>query len=235
MEGKGEGLPAAAQDGSSCAEEAGQGAGSGVFGGSGGENAPQPKRRRRKLAMALAVVVVVAGVAAAGFWVWHEQPSFCGTVCHDTMGPYLEGYESGDCLANAHAQADVACLDCHEADFATQVAELQVQLSGDYRLPLAKMETDDAFCLRDGCHTRDGIAAATADYTCGDGEQVNPHEITFSNDYGSDESPHEVAGEAIACATCHTSHRESAGIDYCYDTCHHAKTFESCYDCHDHR
>ena len=196
---------------------------------------PSPKKKRRKGVIAGAVVLAVVLIAGIGMWIWHEQPSFCGTVCHDTMGSYLEGYESGDFLAHNHAQAGVACLNCHEADLNTQVAELQVQMSGDYRLPLAKMETTDEFCLRDGCHTREEIVDKTASYTTADGEAVNPHAITFSADYDTTESPHEVEGETIACATCHTMHRASAGIGYCYDTCHHTETFASCYDCHDHR
>ena len=115
---------------------------------------PSPKKKRRKGVIAGAVVLAVVLIAGIGMWIWHEQPSFCGTVCHDTMGSYLEGYESGDFLAHNHAQAGVACLNCHEAELNTQVAELQVQMSGDYRLPLAKMETTDEFCLRDGCHIR---------------------------------------------------------------------------------
>ena len=190
---------------------------------------------RKKLASAACVAAIVLIGAGAGFWVWHEQPSFCGSVCHDTMGSYLDSYEQGSMLANHHAQSGVVCLDCHEAEPATQLAELQVQLSGDYRLPLAKMETDDSFCLRDGCHTREAITAATAGYIAGGDTNINPHDIPFSPDYGATESPHEVGGGTVPCTTCHTVHRASAGIDYCYDACHHTKTFDSCYGCHDHR
>ena len=191
--------------------------------------------RRRKLASILCVSAVVLVGAAAGFWVWHEQPGFCGAVCHDIMGSYVESYAQGTLLASQHAQSDVVCLDCHETTLETQLAELQVQLSGEYRLPLAKMDIGDSFCLRDGCHTREDIAQATADYVAGNGTNVNPHEITFSTVYGETESPHQVNDETIPCATCHTMHRKSAGIDYCYDSCHHTKTFDSCYGCHDHR
>lgn len=192
-------------------------------------------KKKQKAGVGLFVAVVVLVGAGAGFWVWHEQPSFCSAVCHDTMGSYVESYESSDYLVNQHAQAGVVCLDCHEAEIATQIAELQVQLSGSYRLPLAKMKVDDEFCLRDGCHTREGIVAGTVNFIAEDGTAVNPHEITFSTNYSASESPHEVAGESIACATCHTAHRSSAEMSYCYDSCHHTETFKSCYDCHDHR
>ena len=29
----------------------------------------------------------------SGFWVWHEQPSFCAAICHTPMDEYLETYE----------------------------------------------------------------------------------------------------------------------------------------------
>lgn len=199
------------------------------------ERPHETRKSHKRLVTAACIVAVVLVGAGAGFWVWHEQPSFCGTVCHDSMGSYLESYEQGTMLASEHAKSDVACLDCHEAEISAQLTELQVQLSGDYRLPLAKMEVDDDFCLRDGCHSREEVASKTADYVAGNKTTVNPHEITFSADYGETESPHEVDGETVACATCHTVHRSSAGIDYCYDACHHTKTFDSCYGCHDHR
>lgn len=190
---------------------------------------------KKKVVMLFSIAAIVVVGVGAGFWAWHEQPGFCATMCHNTMGSYLETYEQSNFLVHEHAQVDVACLDCHEAELSTQLEELQAQISGAYRQPFAKMETDDAFCLREGCHTRDQIVAATSDYTAGNDTKVNPHEITFSPEYGKTESPHSVPGSTIPCATCHTMHRESQGIDYCYDTCHHTKTFDACYGCHDHR
>lgn len=195
---------------------------------------PAPRRRGKRAGIIIGIIAGVVIVAGAGFWIWHEQPSFCGTMCHDTMGTYLANYEDSDMLSHAHATAGVACLDCHEPVLEDQLAELQVQVSGDYRLPLAKMDTDDEFCLRDGCHTRDEIVSALDGYTFPDGTAVNPHEITFSTDYSSTESPHSVGGETIPCSTCHTMHRNSNGIEYCF-TCHHTETAKPCYDCHDHR
>lgn len=195
-----------------------------------GTEAP-PKKRRRKAPLVIGILAAIVVVAGAGFWVWHETPSFCGTMCHDTMGSYLDSYENSDYLVADHAAQNIACLDCHEAELATQIAELQVQLSGDYRIPLAKMETEDEFCLRDGCHTRDEIVAALSDYTTADGTSVNPHEQTIDPQAKGRTNPH-GAGESIACATCHTAHRPSAEIQYCYDACHHTETFEACSDCH---
>lgn len=195
---------------------------------------PKRRRGRKRGLVALCVIGVTLVAASSGLWVWHEQPEFCAAVCHETMGSYYESYSEGKLLAQSHATGDVTCLDCHDADPATQLKEATVQLSGDYRLPLKKMETDDSFCLRDGCHSLDDVAAETAGYLTEDGTEVNPHSITFLSSYGAAESPHQAGGESVACADCHTMHRESKGIEYCY-SCHHTETFKVCYDCHNHR
>ena len=51
----------------------------------GAAGGPAPKKRPKRgwiVAGAVAAVIVVAG---AGFWVWHEQPSFCNAICHSPM------------------------------------------------------------------------------------------------------------------------------------------------------
>lgn len=195
------------------------------------ESASKSKRKKTKLMIVVGSVAAVIVVAAAGFWIWHEQPAFCGTMCHDTMGSYLEGYEGDKLLAASHAGADVVCLDCHEPTLQQQIGELQKQLAGDYRLPLEKMAVDDEFCMRSGCHSREEIIAATADYTNDQGATANPHSMTFAAQDNQKTNPHGAGGESIPCSTCHTMHRKSVEMDYCYG-CHHVKTFESCYNCH---
>ena len=56
--------------------------------------APTAKREGKGAGLIVGVVAAVIVAAGAGFWIWHEQPSFCATMCHDTMGSYLESYES---------------------------------------------------------------------------------------------------------------------------------------------
>ena len=189
------------------------------------------KRKPKKKLVVLGVVAVILVAAGAGFWVWHEQPSFCATMCHDTMGSYLDTYENSDYLVARHADQNLSCLDCHVPTLSEQVAELQVQLSGDYRVPLAKMETDDEFCLRDGCHTCEEIEQHTV--TTNDGTTVSPHTTTIKADAMQMQNPHGAGGTAPECSTCHTSHRASQEIQYCYDSCHHTETFELCSSCHD--
>lgn len=192
-------------------------------------DAPQAKRRK-KWPIALAVVVVVAACAGGGMWVWHEQPSFCAAICHDTMNSYVESWEDSSYTVHAHAEQGIACLDCHKPVLSEQVQEAVKQVSGDYTLPLAKMEVDDSFCLRDGCHTRADVEQGTATMEV-DGTKVNPHTQTVN---AAATNPHDGSGEQPACSECHTMHRASKGMDYCY-SCHHAETFAVCESCHDHR
>ena len=46
---------------------------------------PAPKRKRARAAIIAGVTAAIIIVAGAGFWVWHEQPSFCGAICHTPM------------------------------------------------------------------------------------------------------------------------------------------------------
>lgn len=189
------------------------------------------KRKKKKWPVAVGVVAAVLVVAGAGFWVWHEQPSFCAAMCHDTMGKYLETYEDSEYLVHDHAVEGVDCLDCHTPELSEQVAELQLQLSGNYRVPLAKMETDDEFCLREGCHAREEIESYTV--TAPDGTEISPHTTTIDSSAAQMKDPHGEGGQVLECSTCHTSHRESKEVGYCYDTCHHTETFEACDACHE--
>ena len=43
---------------------------------------PAAQKKKKKWPIVVGVVVAVLVVAGAGFWVWHEQPSFCNAICH---------------------------------------------------------------------------------------------------------------------------------------------------------
>ena len=53
----------------------------------------KPRGKSRKWPITVAVLAVVAAVAGGGFWVWHEQPSFCNAICHTPMDPDLAAFE----------------------------------------------------------------------------------------------------------------------------------------------
>ncbi len=169
------------------------------------------KRKARKWPIVVGVVAVVAVVAGAGFWVWHEQPSFCNAICHDPMDAYVDGYyNDATLMANLHQRADVTCLECHEASIDQQVAEGMAWVRGDFSTDEAGMlETrgvtaDKKMCASSGCHDMEQVVAATENW--GGQEGVNPHKS------------HQ--GEAIDCSNCHGAHEKS--YMYC-NTCHDYK------------
>ena len=82
------------------------------------------KGKRNKLAIvgAVAAVVVVAGI---GFFVWHEQPSFCNAFClrsgcHDLTRDDLTE-KTADMAFNPHRwqHEEFECSDCHKSHCAS--------------------------------------------------------------------------------------------------------------------
>lgn len=186
-----------------------------------------PKRAAKKPAIIAAVVAVVLACAGAGLWVWHEQPSFCGTVCHTPMAEYVDTFnqvsgqagtdkygnevqDAGSMMAVVHREAGEDCLSCHVPTIGEQVAEGMHWVTGDYVYPMnersqadlteARGVDEDEFCLNGECHdvtTREELFEATAD------RELNPHETQH--------------GE-MACTDCHKAHRTSVLIcAQCHD------------------
>lgn len=174
------------------------------------------KGRRRKLVAAAAVVVAVVALGA-GMWVWHEQPSFCGTACHNVMGSYVEGYKSGDAnlMVVDHAQQNYDCLDCHEPTIEEQVSELVTYVKGDYSIPLedSGLGTRE-FCMRSGCHDDwEKIVEATSDWQ-GTKTVYNPEGVY---------NPHDNHRGDGNCGDCHKAHGRSTL--YCVE-CHNMEVPE---------
>lgn len=190
------------------------------------EQAPSAKKapsKKRRGAIVAAVVVVVVVVAGAGFWVWHEQPSFCDAICHSPMDGYVQtleaeagepavdkwGNEVSDgsaMLASVHGQeADMVCLDCHPAVLEQQVSEGMKWIAGDYYFPLEERDLEDLmeyqpgkeyeqFCLNESCHNMTREELAESTSDL----EINPHD-----------DPHAT----LECSTCHKAHR--ASVMYC--------------------
>lgn len=160
-------------------------------------------RKIKRTPIVIAVVAVVLVVAGIGGWMWHEQPSFCGAVCHDAMGEHVDNYYSQDTsggagIASVHEAAHVTCLECHTAELGTQVSELQSYLGGARDVPLTSTYyVDNQTCLN--CHG--GSYSELAKKTASLGA-YNPHA-----------NPH---GE-MNCNECHKGH--SAQVDTCGE-CH---------------
>jgi hypothetical protein len=160
-------------------------------------------KKRRKRTIVIVVIVIVLLAAGIGIWIWHEQPSFCGTFCHDAMGEHVDNYYSCDAsdgagIASVHAAAGVTCLSCHKADTSTQVSELISYVEGDDYVALSSAYyVDDDTCL--SCHggSYEALAEETADL--GD---YNPHSSPHGN---------------MNCDECHKGHSEQ--VDTCGE-CH---------------
>jgi len=157
-------------------------------------------KRRIVIIGVLLGVVVVGGVGAIGLWKYHELPQFCAT-CH-IMDPYLESWQSSDYGAAAHAEADVACLDCHEPTVQQQVDELVVYTQGDFTVPLEERQFETQFCF--DCHLPNEHTGYEEVIQRTEGLELNPHDSHL--------------GE-MDCDICHKTHRVSE--DYCAQ-CHGA-------------
>ena len=45
----------------------------------------KPQKRRKKPLVVIGTIVVVVALLGVGFFVWHNQPSFCNAICHVPM------------------------------------------------------------------------------------------------------------------------------------------------------
>lgn len=161
------------------------------------------KRKPRKAWIVGGVILGMLIIVGVGMFVWHEQPSFCGALCHDVMGDYVEGYESVDSnlLITTHARANQDCLGCHEPTINQQVGEFFTYVSGDYSVPLEKSGIGTReFCMTAGCHDNwDAIVEATSNWP-GTETVYNPKGIY---------NPHENHRGDSDCGDCHQIHRPS--------------------------
>lgn len=193
----------------------------------------EPSKKIKKRRITVGVLALVLVVAGAGFWVWHEQPSFCGAICHTPMDPYLANYDAepgqasfdkygntvddaNAMMAIAHKDENVACLNCHEPTIAEQLSEGAHWVSGDYEYPLnerslsdlteARGATADEFCLNESCH-----------HVSSNGTEITSREDLTAITSHLARNPHEAHHLEEDCGTCHKGHR--ASVNYC-SRCH---------------
>ena len=58
--------------------------------------APKKSSAKKRVGIVCGVIAVIVAIAGFGMWTWHDDPSFCGTVCHTPMASYLETYDHSD-------------------------------------------------------------------------------------------------------------------------------------------
>lgn len=118
---------------------------------------PAPRKRSKRLPIVIGVIVVVVACAGAGFWVWHEQPSFCNAVCHTPMDAVVTAYDQepnqqgvdkwGNTVSNTSAMLAVShkvskdeggaganCLSCHTPTIPQQLTEVTEWAGGNMPL-----------------------------------------------------------------------------------------------------
>lgn len=197
------------------------------------------RRPKKRAGIIAAVAVAVVAVAGAGFWVWHEQPSFCASICHTPMDPYYVTYEQGvggvgydkyyntvestqGMMAAVHHDANVTCMGCHVPSLSEQIGEGIGWATGGYTVYDTEMQTVvlPQRTLADLTEARgvedDALCMNEACHTNGT-EVATRDDLAQATASGSGRNPHDQHHGAIACDTCHKAHTQS--INYCSD-CH---------------
>lgn len=198
-----------------------------------------PKKGKKKLPIILGVVAAVVIAAGAGFWVWHEQPSFCNAICHTPMDPFLPTYEAevgaaatdkwGNEVADSSAMLacvhrewgekmkdPITCMGCHVPTLSEQIGEGLAWVAGDYEV----VENAAFGAVLTEKSLEDLVAArgVEPDEFC-----LNDacHKLTreqlekVTADY--ERNPHVAQHQEVACSECHKAHR--ASVNYC-SQCH---------------
>ena len=204
---------------------------------------PAPARKRpRRVAIVVGAVVAVLVVAGAGFWVWHEQPSFCNAICHTPMDGYLETYEAepgqaavdkwGNEVANASGMMAAVhrvedgdtCMSCHVPTLGEQVSEAGAWISGDYTLVENEASPHGGVLIERGNADLTEARGVTADEFCLN-EQC--HDLTRA------ELTELTVPEPVVGGKARNVHSWQHGEDTCTD-CHkaHRASVLTCSECH---
>lgn len=193
----------------------------------------KPRRRnRRKLAVTVGAVAAVLIIAGAGFMVWHEQPSFCGAICHTPMDEYYANYSQeqgvagidkyGNEVTNTNAmmavlhksndttaKSTIECLDCHEPTIAEQANEGINWVTGNYVDPLDEQTLSHMASWR-GLEGSQFCANSNChSYLLGSDGTVDYNKLeqtTMDMEFNPHDQYH---GLEVECGTCHKGHRAS--------------------------
>lgn len=202
------------------------------------EEKPGVKKGKKKFAV-IGIVAAVVIVAGAGFYAWHEQPSFCSSICHYSMDAYLPTYESqlgsegvdkwgntvadsSAMLAPVHREQGITCLGCHTPVISEQLTEGMEWVSGNYTVVST---TDGKFALeeRDLSDLTEASGVANEEFCLKSGCHVNDDGSVMTRDdlvektSNYSRNPHVQQHGEVACSECHKAHR--ASTVYC-GKCH---------------
>ena len=194
-------------------------------------HAAKPKKRRTK-PIIIGVIVVALVAIGAGMMVWHEQPSFCSTMCH-IESTYVDNYmqeqgvagtdKYGQPVSNtnammavlhrttkATAKSEIVCVDCHVPNFVELAHDGVNFVTGSY--PMPRNERDLA-----GMKSWDNEPGESfcANENCHVYLLGNDGKLSYAKLADSTKSrafnPHEQhhANLTLDCSDCHKGHRAS--------------------------
>ena len=199
------------------------------------EGEPAAQKKKKKWPIVVGVVVAVLVVAGAGFWVWHEQPSFCNAICHTPMDAYLPTYEAeinqpgvdkwGNEVTNSNAMMaplhrmvgdGATCLTCHVPTLSEQIGEGMSWITGNYEVMLT--QTGQYVVPEKSLEELVAARGIEPDQFC---LNESCHNMTRDDlvEATSDmtRNPHVAQHGEVQCSECHKAHR--ASVNYC-SSCH---------------
>lgn len=209
-------------------------------GGTVADDAPKKKKKvrkpfsmRAKIICAVIAVVVVAG--GIGMWKWHEQPSFCSTLCH-IEGTYVENLAQeqgvagtdkyGNAVSNtnammavlhsktqATAKPEIVCVDCHVPNMMELAHDGLHYVTGNYALPRNERSASQ---LKEWDGEQGSQFCANENchvYLLGDDGLVSKEKLAAVT-AGLAFNPHEQHHENLSldCTSCHKGHRASTVV-----------------------
>ena len=193
-----------------------------------------PKRKKKKLVILAAVVAVIA-IAGAGMLVWHEQPTFCSTLCHieqtyvDNMlqeqgvsGVDKYGNEVSNTNAimavlhhstKATAKPEIVCVDCHKPNMFELAHDGLNYVTGSYPMPrdertLTRLQSWDKKTQESFCANENCHV-----YLLGDDGELSYKKLedsTAGREFNFHAQHHENL--TLECNACHKGHRASTVI-----------------------
>ncbi|MDR0500429.1 MAG: cytochrome c3 family protein [Coriobacteriales bacterium] len=197
----------------------------------------KPRKKRSTLFATLGVLVVLVIAIGASVWVWHEDPSFCGAICHSPMDSYVEGYyatpgepttdkfgnkvsDASAMLAVSHAAEDIGCLECHVPSIPQQMGEFALWVSGDYYMPLEEKNLHELLVDSGQKSSEKGnefclVEGCHTDSSGNALDEDNLKSLLWGNPRYSYRNPHNPPMDSThnrldySCSDCHKSHRAS--------------------------
>lgn len=211
--------------------------------------AKKAKGGKKKWPIVLGVIVVVVIAAGAGFFVWHEQPSFCNAICHTPMDASVESYITGDqdkwgnditddaaknsmmAYLHGHSLSDgstVNCLQCHKPSIGQQLTEGMHWVTGSYEVEGANAKGQTIPTERDMEALATGMGLEDEDQFC----------LNDSCHHVTDDGTEIKTRDDLIAATAdldpeYNPHQPQHG-EYACSQCHkaHSQSVNYCTQCH---